>query len=98
MDRQKILIIFAAAWVSAALLTYIFISKTRGPKTEATKRILAVSRDAHFGVKIDHRDVDRIDERVEKLDRGGFCELDVFAHALADVEQQTQVHLGAGMA
>jgi pilus assembly protein CpaB len=70
MDRQKILIIFGVAWLSAALLTYIFISKVRGPKMEATQKILAVSRDLPLGTRIRKADLKLIEVREKDLPKG----------------------------
>jgi len=70
MDRQKILIIFGAAWVSAAVLTWIFISKTHGPKMEATKRILAVTRDLPLGTRIKKTDIKLIEIREKDVPKG----------------------------
>src|SRR3984957_11389377 len=36
MDRQKLVLIFAAAWVSAALLTWFLYASTKGPHIEST--------------------------------------------------------------
>src|SRR5713226_2538733 len=74
MDRQKILIIFGVAWVSAALLTYIFISKVRGPKMEATKKILAVSRDLPLGTRIRKTDLKLIEVREKDLPKGALIQ------------------------
>jgi pilus assembly protein CpaB len=83
MDRQKILIIFGAAWVSAALLTWIFISKTHGPKMEATKRILAVTRDLPLGTRIKKTDIKLIEIREKDLPRGAlFQDKEVLDRAL----------------
>src|SRR6266498_1903323 len=83
MDRQKILIIFGAAWVSAALLTWIFISKTHGPKTEATKRILAVTRDLPLGTRIKKTDIKLVEVREKDLPRGAlFQDKDALDRAL----------------
>src|SRR5262249_11746728 len=70
MDRQKILIIFGVAWVSAALLTWIFISKTRGPKTEATRKVLAASRALALGPRIRKPDLRLVEIRERDLPRG----------------------------
>ena len=45
MDRRKILLIFAAAWVSAALLTWFLYASTKTPRVEKTIAILAAARD-----------------------------------------------------
>src|SRR3989441_4816236 len=74
MDRQRILMIFLVAWVSAALLTYIFISKTRGPRTEATKKILAVSRDLPLGARIRKTDLRVVEIRERDLPKGALLQ------------------------
>src|SRR5437660_7057229 len=70
MDRQKILMIFGAAWVSAALLTWIFSSKTHGPKMEATRKILAVTRDLPLGTRIKKTDLKLVEIREKDVPRG----------------------------
>jgi pilus assembly protein CpaB len=83
MDRQKILIIFGAAWVSAALLTWIFISKTHGPKMEATKKILAVTRDLPLGTRIKKTDLKFVEIREKDVPKGAlFQDKDVLDRAL----------------
>ena len=70
MDRQKILIIFGVAWLSAALLTWVFISKTHGPKTEATKKALAVVRDLPIGTRLKKADLKQVELRERDLPKG----------------------------
>jgi pilus assembly protein CpaB len=65
MDRQKILIIFGAAWLSAALLTWLFISKTHGGKAQATRTIVVAARDMPLGSRIRKSDI-RIIEALDK--------------------------------
>jgi pilus assembly protein CpaB len=74
MDRQKILMIFGVAWLSAALLTWIFISKTRGPKTEATRKAFAVVRDLPIGTRIKKTDLKQVDIRERDLPKGAILE------------------------
>src|SRR5712671_6344790 len=74
MDRQKILIIFGAAWLSAALLTWIFISKTHGPKTEATRKALAVIRDMPIGTRIRKVDLKTVEIRERDLPKGAILQ------------------------
>lgn len=57
MDRQRLLMIFAAAWVSAALLTWFLYARTKAPKTEAMARIVAAARDLPAGTRIGKDDV-----------------------------------------
>src|SRR5215471_14990925 len=70
MDRQKILIIFGVAWLSAALLTWIFIAKTRGPRTESTKKALAVNRDLPIGTRLKKTDLKPVQLRDSDLPKG----------------------------
>jgi pilus assembly protein CpaB len=70
MDRQKILIIFGAAWLSAALLTWIFISKTHGPKTEITRKAMAAVRDMPIGTRIRKADLKTVELREQDLPKG----------------------------
>ncbi len=52
MDRQKILLIFAGAWVSAALLTWFLYASTKAPKVEKTVAIQAAARDMPAGTRL----------------------------------------------
>src|SRR5260370_36122884 len=70
MDRQKILIIFGAAWLSAALLTFIFIKQMHGPKMEATREILAVWRHLPLGTRIRKTDLKLIEVREKDIPKG----------------------------
>ena len=74
MDRQKILIIFGAAWLSAALLTWIFISKTHGPKTASTRKALAVVRDLPIGTRIRKADLKTVELREQDLPKGAILQ------------------------
>src|SRR5579864_4726854 len=71
MDRQKVLIIFGAAWVSAALLTWIFISKTHGSKAQATRRVVVASRDLPLGTRIRKPDIKMVEALDKDLPKGG---------------------------
>ena len=74
MDRQKVLIIFGAAWLSAALLTWIFVSKVRGPKAEVTRKVLAVTRDLPMGTRIKKTDLKQVDIRERDLPKGALLQ------------------------
>src|SRR5580704_468509 len=83
MDRQKVLIIFGAAWVSAALLTWIFISKTHGSKAQATRRVVVASRDLPLGTRIRKSDIKMIEALDRDLPKGGiFSDKDAIDRAL----------------
>src|SRR3981081_1576074 len=83
MDRQKILILFGASWVSAALLTWIFISKTHGSKAQATRRVVVASRDLPLGTRIRKSDIKTVDALDRDLPKGGISQdRDSLARAL----------------
>ena len=53
MDRQRLLMIFGAAWLSAALLTWFLYARTTAPKTEKMVKVVAAARDLAAGEKIE---------------------------------------------
>jgi pilus assembly protein CpaB len=57
MDRNRILVIFGAAWVSAALLTWFLYARTKAPQQEKTIKVAAVSRDLPAGAKLGRTDL-----------------------------------------
>ncbi len=57
MDRKRLLIIFGAAWVSAALLTWFLYSTTKAPKNEKTVAYVVASRDMPAGTKLKKADL-----------------------------------------
>jgi pilus assembly protein CpaB len=57
MDRQKALIIFGAAWVSAALLTWFLWWTAKSPKTEKTVACVAVTHDMPAGTRLKKSDL-----------------------------------------
>ncbi len=70
MDRQKILIIFGAAWVSAALLTWLFISQTHGAKAQSVRRIVVASHDMPLGTRVRKSDIRMIEALDKTLPKG----------------------------
>lgn len=57
MDRQRILMIFGIAWLSAALLSWFVYAKTQGPKTEKMVKVVAAARDMPAGTRLKKADV-----------------------------------------
>lgn len=49
MDRQKKLLLFVAAWVSAGLLTWFLYAKTVAPQTERQVRVVVANHDMPLG-------------------------------------------------
>ncbi|MBI1788884.1 MAG: Flp pilus assembly protein CpaB [Acidobacteria bacterium] len=74
MDRQKILIILGVAWVSAALLTWFFISKTRGPKTLKTLKVMAAVRDLPLGTRLRKTDLKQVEIQEKDLPTGALLQ------------------------
>jgi pilus assembly protein CpaB len=52
MDRQKKLLLFGAAWVSALLLTWLFYAQAAAPRQEKMLRIVVASRDMPVGTQL----------------------------------------------
>jgi pilus assembly protein CpaB len=60
MDRQRILMIFGAAWLSAALLTWFLYAKTQAPQQAKTVKVVAAARDMGAGTRIRKIDLRQI--------------------------------------
>src|SRR5215510_1205352 len=57
MDRQRVLILFGVAWVSAALLSWFLYAKTTGPKEEKLVRIMVAGREMPIGTLLKKTDL-----------------------------------------
>lgn len=57
MDRQRMLMLFGIAWVSAAALTWFLYANTKAPKEEKRARILALARDMPLGAMLKKTDL-----------------------------------------
>ena len=57
MDRQKIIWIFIAAWISAALLTWFLYATTQAPHSEKLVAITAAARDMPAGTRLQKADL-----------------------------------------
>jgi pilus assembly protein CpaB len=60
MDRQKIIMIFGGAWLSAALLTWFVFSRTTSAKTEKMVQVIAAAQDLPAGTRLKKSDIKRI--------------------------------------
>jgi pilus assembly protein CpaB len=74
MDRQRILIILGVAWVSAGLLTWFYLAKTRGPKTVKVVKVLAAVRDLPLGTRIRKADLKQVEIQEKDLPRGALLQ------------------------
>lgn len=70
MDRQKILILFAVAWLSAAGLTWFVYAQTKAPKTEARTVVMAPVRDLPIGALIHKTDLKPVSVLTRDLPQG----------------------------
>jgi pilus assembly protein CpaB len=57
MDRQKVIVLFGVAWVSALVLTWFYYTNAVAPKTEKQVRVVVASRDMPFGTLLRPSDV-----------------------------------------
>jgi pilus assembly protein CpaB len=60
MDRQKILLIFGGAWISAALLTWFVYTRATGGGTQRLRAVYAAARDIPAGTRLRKADLKRI--------------------------------------
>ena len=70
MDRQKKLLIFAAAWISAALLSWLFYSKAVGPQQEKQVRLVVATRDMPVGTLLRPSDLKLVNYLQRNVPRG----------------------------
>jgi pilus assembly protein CpaB len=74
MDRQKLLMIFGGAWVSAALLTWFLYSTTVSSKQAKLVRVMAASRDLSAGTKLRKADLRQVSVPEKEQPRGVFVD------------------------
>lgn len=60
MDRQKLLLIFGGAWLSAALLSWFLYSTTSGARAAKLKPVYAAARDLAAGVRLKKGDIKQV--------------------------------------
>ena len=70
MDRQRILLLFGAAWVSAALLSWFLYAKTTGPREEKRIRVLVAGRDMPMGTLLKKSDLKLVAVREADVPKG----------------------------
>src|ERR1700688_3607659 len=57
MDRQRMFLLFGAAWLSAAALTWFLYAKTQAPQEEKKTFIVVAARDMPLGTLLHKNDV-----------------------------------------
>src|SRR5262245_51019688 len=70
MDRQKKLLIFAAAWVSAGLLTWFLYAKTVTPQQEKQASVLVATHDIPLGALLRQSDLKRVNYPERSIPKG----------------------------
>lgn len=70
MDRQKKILIFGAAWVSAMLLTWFLYARTVAPQKERQVRVVVATRDLPIGTLLRASDVRLADYPERGIPRG----------------------------
>ena len=58
MDRQKKLLIFGLAWLSAGLLTWFLYTRTVAPQQDKKVQVVVASRDLPLGTLLRKQDYD----------------------------------------
>ncbi len=72
MDRNKLLLIFGGAWVSAALLTWLLYSATTSASQSKTVKVMAAARDLSAGTKLRKGDLKAVSVPEKDQPRGVF--------------------------
>ena len=70
MDRKRVVMIFAVAWASAALVSWLFINRTRAPQQERSVQVLAPNRNLPAGTLLKESDLTRITLRQQEAPAG----------------------------
>ncbi len=76
MDRQKILYLLGAAWLSAAVLTWFLYTSTKAPKQDKTVNVVAAARDMSTGVRVTKADLKLVAVREADVPRGAILKID----------------------
>ena len=74
MNRQKLLMIFGGAWVSAALLTWLLYSATTSTKQTKLVKVQAAARDLSAGTKLRRGDLRVVEVPEKEQPRGVFAD------------------------
>src|SRR5436305_75466 len=70
MDRQKKLLIFTAAWISAALLSWFVYAKTVAPQQEKQVRLVAATHDMPVGTLLRTSDLKLVNYLERNVPKG----------------------------
>lgn len=70
MDRQKKLLIFVGAWLSAGLLTWFLYAKTVTPQQEKQAAVLVATHDMPIGTMLRQSDLKRVNYPERSIPKG----------------------------
>lgn len=71
MERRRIIILFVAAWISAALLTWFLYAHTVAPQAEHRTSIMAAAHDLTVGQMIRKADLKSVAVLAKDIPKGG---------------------------
>jgi pilus assembly protein CpaB len=100
MDRQKILLLFGAAWLSAGLLTWFLYAKTKAPKALKTVPVVAAAHDMPIGTLLRKADVREVPVLEKDIPKGAIFQTShvlsrVLLYPVSTNEPLTQTKLSA---
>ena len=75
MDRQKKLLLFGAAWVSALLLTWFYYANAVAPKQEKTLRMVVATHDMPMGTLLKKSDLKVVNYPEKDVPKGSIFQL-----------------------
>jgi len=75
MDRQKKLVLFGAAWVSALLLTWFYYANAVAPKQQKTLRMVVAAHDMPVGTLLKPADLKIVDYPEKDVPKGAIFKL-----------------------
>ena len=75
MDRQKKLLLFGAAWVSALLLTWFYYANAVAPKQVKTLRMIVAMHDMPIGTLLKKSDLKLIDYPEKDVPKGSIFQI-----------------------
>jgi pilus assembly protein CpaB len=83
MDRQKKVLIFVGAWISAGLLVWFLYARTVAPQTEKQVRVVVATHDMPLGTLLRQSDVKLINYPERYVPKGMVLEpMDAVGHVL----------------
>ncbi|HMD72145.1 MAG TPA: Flp pilus assembly protein CpaB [Bryobacteraceae bacterium] len=83
MDRHRTILILAAAWIAAGLLSWFVYATAVAPRTEPQKLVIVAARDLALGTKLTRNDVKRVSLPERTLPKAAILQLeDAVGHVL----------------